>query len=180
MIGRKVAVLLLFLSGTVAGCAGRGPDVDEIATDTAATATAAGAQAPPEAEDPPVERLAPEIRRACASVTEYWRGVPGAVTRRFDSTLTRPRSSALADACWVSLRLEEDPVRAPEFRVPYIAAGWLPIYEFDADGPDGRARVYQLDPVRCLVQERWDGGNPGDTTYVPAPWFEQHVACYRR
>ena len=164
----------------LAACPGRAREGDEAATDTAIAVAGAAAQAGPAADEPPVELLSPELRRACTAVTEYWRSYPGAITRRFDSTLTRPRSNALVDACWVILRLEEDPVREPVFRVPYVAAGWLPIYEFDADGPDGRSRVYQLDPVRCLVDERWDGGNPADTAYVPAPWFEQHIACYRR
>jgi len=162
------------------GCAGREPGAEAAATDTATTATAAAAQAGPEADDPPVERLSPEIRRACAAVVEYWRPYPGVTTRRFDSTMTRPRSSAATDACWVLTRVADDPVRGPEFRVPFVATGWLPIYEFDADGPDGRSRVYQLHPVHCLVQERWDGTSATDTAYVPAPWFEQHVACYRR
>jgi hypothetical protein len=86
----------------------------------------------------------------------------------------------MADACWVVIRLEDDPVRNPELRVPFVAAGWLPLYEFDADGKDGRSRVLQLNPVRCYIEERWDGGSDADTTYVPAPWFEQRVACYRR
>lgn len=78
------------------------------------------------------------------------------------------------------IRLEDDPVRSPEFRVPFVASGWLPLYEFDADGKDGRSRVYQLDPVRCYIEERWDGGNDDDTTDVPATWFEQRIACHRR
>lgn len=165
---------------SVWGCAGRDPDANGMVADSAGAPGRAAAPAAVETEEPPVDLLSPGIRRACASVTEYWRGYPGAVTRQFDSTLTRPRSTAMADGCWIVIRLEDDPVRPAEFRVPFVAAGWLPMYEFDADGPDGRSRVYQLDPVHCLVQERWDGGNPGDTTYVQVPWFEQHVACYRR
>lgn len=180
MGARPVAGMLFVLAGVVGACAGRAPDAGEPASDTATTATPAAAQAAPEADDPPVELLSPEIRRGCASAAEYWRPYPGATARRFDSTLTRPRSTALADGCWIVIRLEDDPVRPAEFRVPFVAAGWLPVYEFDADGPDGRARVYQLDPVHCLVQERWDGGSAADTAYVPAPWFEQRIACYRR
>jgi hypothetical protein len=54
------------------------------------------------------------------------------------------------------------------------------VLEFDADGPDGQSRVYQLEPVRCQVNEHWDGGDDADTTSVPAPWFEQDVACWKR
>lgn len=161
-------------------CAGRDPGAEAAASDTATTAITAAAQSVPEADDPPVELLSPEIRRACASAAEYWRPYPGVTARRFDSTLTRPRGIAMADACWVVIRLEDDPVRSPELRVPFVAAGWLPLYEFDADGKDGRSRVYQLDPVRCYIEERWDGGTDADTTSVPASWFEQRVACYRR
>lgn len=180
MCRQLVAGLALVLAGAAGACARRDPDPGDLATDTATALTAAAAQAAPAADDPPVELLSAEIRRACTSGAEYWRSYPGATTRRFDSTLTRSRSTAMADACWVVIRLEDDPVRSPEPRVPFVAAGWLPLYEFDADGKDGRSRVYQLDPVHCLVEERWDDGDDADSTYVPAPWFEQRVACYRR
>jgi hypothetical protein len=163
----------------LAACPGRAAEGNEAATDTANAAVGAP-QAAPTPEEAPVELLSPPIRQACAAVAEYWRPYPGVTARRFDSTVTRPRGSAVADACWVLTRVAEDPVRDPEFRVPFVAAGWLPVYEFDADGPDGRSRVYQLDPVHCLVRERWDGGSATDTAYVPAAWFEQQVACYRR
>jgi hypothetical protein len=113
-------------------------------------------------------------------MADYWHIHPGAITRQFDSTVALPRGGPVTNACWVAVRLEEDREREPDFRVPFIAAGWLPIYEFDADGPDGRSRVYQLDPVRCWASERWDGGDEADSTYVPVPWFEQRVACYKR
>jgi hypothetical protein len=152
--------------------------LDSITTG-AAPAPAAGGPAL-EADDEPVVSLAPDIRRACAAVQWYWSGQPGVVTRVRDSVVTLPGGAGPGDACWVSVRIEEDRRIGGEFRVPFAASGWLPIYEFDASGPDGQARVYQLDPVRCLVEERWDGGDDADSTYQPQPWFAQSVACYRR
>lgn len=160
-------------------CADRTPEGD-LPADTAGPATTAAASAGLAEEDPPLELLSPEIRQACAAAADYWRSQPGATVRRFDSTATRPRSAALTDACWVRVRLDDDRGRDTDFRVPFAAAGWLPVYEFDADGKDGRSRVWQLNPVWCWVEERWDGGSDTDTSYVPAVWFEQSVACYRR
>lgn len=178
MAPKSPSRFLLLLAAALAACDRRAADAGDA---TADTVTAAGAaEAGPVTEDPPLELLSPAIRRACASVAAYWHNQPGVAMRQFDSTVTLPRGGPVTDACWVMVRLEEDRDREPEFRVPFVAAGWLPVYEFDADGPDGRSRVYQLDPVRCWAEERWDGGDDADSTYVPAEWFEQHVACYRR
>lgn len=127
----------------------------------------------------PIELLTPEIRRACASVVSYWRADPGASVRTLDSAVTRPAEGRPADACWVMVRREDD-AGSEDARVPFAAAGWLPLHEFDSDAPDRRSRVWQLDPVRCLVTERWYIASPADTLSVMPPWFEQAVACFRR
>lgn len=165
-------------SGLLGAC-GLVPARDPQAADTAA-AVASAPELPPE-ETPTVRH--PEVRRACAAATVYWRAEPRIAIRSFDSVFTLPRSASVTDACFVAVRLEDDPTQpgdSDQQRVPFVASGWLPVIEFDADGKDGRSRVYQLDPVRCLVAERWDGGDDEDSTYVPAPWFEQLVACWRR
>ena len=127
----------------------------------------------------PVELLTPEIRRACASVVNFWGTDPAAAVRTLDSTVTRPLDGRTTDACWVLVRLEEDR-QDDDPRVPFAAAGWLPLPEFNMDASAGQRRVWQLDPVRCLVLERWDVRSPADTTTILTPWFEQAVACFRR
>jgi hypothetical protein len=129
----------------------------------------------------PVDPLVREVRQACDKVSAYWGQHPAASVRAFDSVVTLPRSRSTADACWVTVRIEEDSERmAGEPRVPFTSSGWAQLWDFQADGPDGGSAVFQLVPVRCLVEERWDGGDDGDSTFVPARWFEQRVACWRR
>lgn len=155
---------------------------DAATVDSAAVVADSGAsQAADTIPLPPVYRFAREVRQACDRVSAYWAQHPGAVRRAFDSVVTLPRSRSTTDACWVAIRIEEDTERSEaEPRVPFISSGWARLWEFQADGPDGTSAVFQLVPVRCLVEERWDGGDDSDTTYVPARWFEQRVACWRR
>lgn len=127
----------------------------------------------------PIDLLTPEIRRACASVVSYWRADPGALVRTLDSAVTRPAEERSADACWVMVRLEDDGSVEPA-RAPFAAAGWLPLHEFDRDEPGQSVRMWQLDPVRCLVTERQHIASLADTALVTLPWFEQAVACFRR
>jgi hypothetical protein len=178
MWARSCPTAAVAFSALLAAC-GLIPARDAQVTDTATTVAAAPELLPEET----AAVLHPEVRRACASAAAYWRAEPRIAMRSFDSVLTLPRSASVTDACFVTLRLEDDPLQpwdSDQQRVPFVASGWLSVYEFDADGKDGRSRVYQLDPVRCQVAERWDGGDDEDSTYVPAPWFEQSVACWRR
>lgn len=142
-------------------------------------AAAAAAMPEPAPPEEPIELLTPELRRACAAVATYWRADPGAGIRALDSVVTRPADRRTADACWVIVRLEGDHTDG-EFLVPFAASGWLPVHEHDADGPGMRSRVWQLDPVRCLVVERWRVMAPSDTVAPVMPWFEQATACFRR
>ena len=57
--------------------------------------------------------------------------------------------------------------------------GWAPLWIFSADGPDGGMMTYQRDMVRCEVENRLDGGDDSDTTYVPLPWRAQITVCWR-
>jgi hypothetical protein len=175
---------LMVLAALAAGCGAfgrRGASTDSPAADSAVPSGPMLTELPAE---PPPDLLAREVRQACAAVAGYWSHDPQAVVTGHDSTITMPGTHSTADACWVRVRVEDVRRLAPspqgEPRVPFGASGWLRIIEFDADGPDGQSTVYQLDPVRCLVSEHWDGGDDADTTYVPAPWFEQEVACWKR
>lgn len=164
------------LVAAMLGCAGPAPEVAEEAGP--GQVAAADPMELPLPEEP-IELLTPEIRRACASVVSYWRADPGASVRTLDSAVTRPADGRTADACWAMVRLEGDG-DSENARVPFAAAGWLPLPEFDRDELGQRARVWQLDPVRCLVTERWHIPSPADTLSVTPPWFEQAVACFRR
>jgi hypothetical protein len=135
--------------------------------------------------DPVVEVVDPlprEIWHACAIVQLYWSTVPAALLRTLDSAVTAPSNRGMRDACLVEVLLAEDPDRGDRERIrsPFVAAGWLELYEFRAEVPGERSRVYQNDPIRCRVTERWDVAPPADTAYVPAPWFRQLTACWRR
>lgn len=164
------------LVAAVLGCAGPAPEAAEaVGSGQASGADPADIPMPEE----PVELLTPEIRRACAGVAQYWQGDPAASVRTLDSVVTRPREARTTDACWVMVRIEDDR-GTEEARVPFAAAGWLALPEFDVDGSSGRSRVWQLDPVRCLVTERWDAAPSADTLVLATPWFEQAVACFRR
>lgn len=138
---------------------------------------------PPPAEEP-VEVIDPvpgAVRTACAVVARYWNGHPGATVRAFDSLVTAPGDgSSLRDACFVQVAMDE--LRDPdvEQRTPLAASGWFGVYEFDADAPLVRVRVYQNDPVRCRVEDVWDAGFVRDTTPASPPGFRQLTACWRR
>ena len=155
---------------------------DAATADSAAAPAGSGTSQPADTvPPPPVDLLPREARQACDRVSAYWAQHPGAVLRAFDSVVTLPRSRSTTDACWVAVRVEEDTERSEgEPRVPFTSSGWARLWEFQADGPDGSSAVFQLVPVRCLVEERWDGGDDSDSSYVPARWFEQRVACWRR
>lgn len=149
---------------------------------TAADSAAAVADVPDSLGEPEyLDPLLREVRVACEKVAAYWTRHPAAAVRGFDSIVTIPRSRNTTDACLVTVRLEDDADRdAGDPRVPFASSGWARLWEFEADGPGGRSAVFQLVPVRCLVEERWDGGDDADSTYLPTPWFEQRVACWRR
>lgn len=153
----------------------------EQADSTAADTAAAAGTVVPDTITESVDPLLREVRLACDRVTAYWGQHPGATVRSYDSVMVIPRSRNTADACMVAVRVEEDGGGgAGDLRAPFASSGWARLWEFEADGPDGRSAVFQLVPVRCLVEERWDGGDDADDTYLPAPWFEQRVACWRR
>jgi hypothetical protein len=37
---------------------------------------------------------------------------------------------------------------------------------------------YQRGAVRCVVASSWDGGDDGDSTYVPEDWLKEETSCW--
>ena len=52
------------------------------------------------------------------------------------------------------------------------AAGWVDDWHYSADGDDGTQMGLVCRQFLCVVEGRWDGGDPTDTTYVPPPGCE--------
>ena len=52
------------------------------------------------------------------------------------------------------------------------AAGWVDDWNYSADGQDGTVMGFVCRQFLCVVEGRWDGGDPTDTTYVPPPGCE--------
>lgn len=170
------AARLPFLLGALAWAACGGMDGRQ---EVAGDGTQEGP--PPEDVEEPVDPLPGTVRTACGVAARYWNGHPAAQIRTYDSLVTVPGDGgSLRDACLVEVVLHES--RDPEaaVRTPFTASGWFAVYEFDADGPATRSRVYQDDPVRCHVAERWDAGIPGDSTLAPVSRFSQRTTCWRR
>ncbi len=134
--------------------------------------------------------VAPEARAVCAAVARFWGKFDSTQVRQTDST-TAPYASDTTVAACVVLTYQEHgnrtdaPVDTAAQRLEYALAlvrgagqGWVPLYRFQADGPDGGSMAYQRGRVRCLVERGVDGGDDSDTTYVPADWFKEQTTCW--
>ena len=134
--------------------------------------------------------LPAEVRAACAEVAASWRPVPSIALREIadssvedfsaDSGRTRHACAvtvddpvAFADSARVG---KSGPARSDYWR-SFARAGWIQL-RYSADGPDGSETQYQRGRVRCLLDERWDGGDDSDSTYVPSPYYEQNTSCW--
>ena len=75
-----------------------------------------------------------------------------------------------------------DTSECPDVRVERAleAAGWAPAQGYAADGDDGGAMGFVSKRYLCVVEGRWDGGDPTDSTYVPRPGCEVTVTCVPR
>jgi hypothetical protein len=60
------------------------------------------------------------------------------------------------------------------------AAGWVDDWNYSADGPDGGVMGLVCRRFLCVVEGRWDGGDPTDTTYVPPPGCEAKATVVPR
>ena len=136
------------------------------------------------------DTLPADVRAACAEVAASWRSTPQIVLREIadtsaedfsvDSNGTRHTcavivddSAAFADTARVN---KAGPAKSTYWRT-FAQAGWIQL-RYAADGPDGSETQYQRGQVRCLLDERWDGGDDGDSTYIPSPFYEQNTSCW--
>jgi hypothetical protein len=60
------------------------------------------------------------------------------------------------------------------------AAGWIPDYDYQADGTDGGDLGFLSRHALCVIEARWDGGDDSDTTYVPVPGCTVTLTCVPR
>ena len=126
-----------------------------------------------------------EVRAVCDSVVERWRAIPRAVVESADTTNVARETDYAADphlsyaACVVTGRRDEGLDSTMQHLRFWPASGWTSVWRLDADGPDGNVATYQRGMVRCEVWERWDGGDDGDSTYVPSPFYGEQTTCWR-
>jgi hypothetical protein len=189
------AAALLLAAGGVACTPDRAPDAAPRAAAPAVPAPAvpAPAVAATVAETPPspagaASGVGPppaEIRAVCDSVVARWRAIPDASVASID-TVTEARDvdggndAQRYPACVVRARREAG-LDSTMYRRRFwpADASWTPVWRLDADGPDGNVRTYQRALVRCEVWEQQDGGDDGDSTYVPSPFFGEVTTCWR-
>ncbi len=134
----------------------------------------------------------PQVTAICTAVAAFWRKTDSTDVRQVDSVLTPFASDTAVSACVVLVHQEHSPLenrKAPvDTAVQRLGTalalvrgagpGWVPIYRYSADGPDGSDLAYQRGRVRCLVEQSWDGGDDSDSTYVPADWFKEQTTCW--
>lgn len=61
-----------------------------------------------------------------------------------------------------------------------LDSGWVEMFGYSADGPDGSNMGYLSKNFFCLVEGTWDGGDDSDESYVPAPGCNVTVTCVPR
>jgi hypothetical protein len=57
------------------------------------------------------------------------------------------------------------------------AAGWVYVPRYSADGPDGSISGMRSRETLCIFSWSWDGGDDGDSTYVPSNEWELVTHC---
>lgn len=126
-----------------------------------------------------------EVRAVCDSVAVRWHAIPRATVQRADTVAEARETDYDRDphrsyaACLVDAVRDEGIDSTTRHLRFWPARGWTPIWKLDADGPDGNDVTYQRGFVRCEVSERWDGGDDGDSTYVPSSYYGETTVCWR-
>ncbi len=190
-MGRWTALAAAIAAAGHAGC--RGESGSRPATAGASQSQRAPAAAPTPPTTPAAASplaIDPSVRAACGGVARFWSKFDSTQVRQTDST-TAPYASDTTVAACVVLTYQEHgnrssaPVDTAAQRLEYALAlvrgtgeGWVPLYHFQADGPDGGSMAYQRGRVRCLVERGIDGGDDSDSTYVPADWFRENTTCW--
>jgi hypothetical protein len=185
----------------LAGCNAeprRASEARSSSTAAAHTEPAASAAASPPAPDAAGSIIVDvAARAACDTAARAWSTVVGATVRRIDTVVTPGDAigdSVIAErdagtpvaACLVEGRHPSGIDSATSARLAWRAAdgqrgrnGWGALWRLEASGPEGSLEVYQRGRTRCDVSVRFDGGDDGDSTYVPDPFFAQSIVCWQ-
>jgi hypothetical protein len=143
-------------------------------------ATPSGAMPPPPAADVPVADSTSNLRFASLeaardSVYRLLRGVvdlADTAVHLSRDTVTFEYWHAKATARgWVVKVVVNDTIECPieKFESALMARGWVQNFHYQADSDDGEVLGLAARDLFCVVEGRWDGGDPTDSTYVPRP-----------
>ena len=189
-VGRRRAVLAnaALACALLIACRGQRPRREPSTSAATSQAPACTPATPPL----PSVTVAPRVRTACAAVAAFWRRFDSTSVRQVDSIVSPYASDTTVSACLVLVNQKHSPLRSTTAPVDTAAQrletalalvrgagpGWIPLYHFGADGPDGSDLAYQRGRVRCLVEQSWDGGDPTDTMYVAGDWLRETTSCW--
>jgi hypothetical protein len=189
----KRRLLFLFLLGA-AGC--DRPSAHGVPSRESASASASIDTSPkpvlaatPPSRDTVSGHASPAISEACRAFAAIFSasaaahamstadvGAPRDTVMNFGETAREPVEPACLVA-WSDHVSREAPLDDVFARAR--AAGWT---ERDklllADGPDGSVLAVSRGNVACVVSGNWDGGDDGDSTYVPSPGFVIAASCF--
>ena len=179
------------LGAALIGC--RGDNAGRPAAEAGARSQAvAQPEAPTVAPAAAPVSVAAEAKAACAGVALFWGSHDSTSVRQVDSLVKPYVSDTAVSACVVLVyqphgnrRDARAPVDTEAQHLETALAlvrgagpGWVPLYHYGADGPDGSDLAYQRGRVRCLVERSWEGEDDSDSTYVPADWFKEVTSCW--
>ena len=143
----------------------------------------------------PRPALDPETRAACDAATRRWRAAVGRIALRTADTLLSRDDVLLDDSeanagappgtvagrwpgCAVVADAPAGVDSAGRAGLAWLTGDWVMLPRLSADGADGGVQVYQRGLVRCQFAEEWDGGDDGDSTYVPDPFYRTGALCW--
>ena len=192
---RPLALLAFALLACTACSVERRGDDSRAAPDSSDQAHMAAASPPAAAVPAPITPTGPdaEARAACAAAAAAWRAIPSATLRELDTLLTMhdviedpvldsaPPPGAVAGrwaACAVEGYAEAGLDSTRQHPLYWPAVGWVVFPRLTADGPGAQVQVYQRGWIRCQVAEESDGGDDGDSTYVPTPFHRERTLCW--
>lgn len=133
------------------------------------------------------------LREPCAKVNSLVRSVIGSVpstTKIIDVigprpiTFTYQYAKAQSPGCEFVARGSDAVSSSGLFEAMEQAfrdAAWTSMEAtYSADGPDGSDLGFSRDPLLCVIEGRWDGGDDSDPTVIPGPDFDVFVTCAPR
>jgi hypothetical protein len=147
-----------------------------------------GAPAPAPAETPAVPTAAySSLRSACDAVHQLMAARLAVPIARADSvTFENEFVAARRTGCELKAAGTFDQARPDsagshssdgDLTDALTAAGWAYVPRYSADGPDGSISGVRSRETLCIFNWRWDGGDDGDSTYVPSNEWELVTHC---